>query len=429
MKNETFKYYAFISYSHADKKIARKLQRRLESYSLPAKLRKTEPSLPKKLRPVFIDESDLVATGTLKTALQANLEKSNYLIVICSPDSAKSKYVNDEIEYFIKLGRLDRIIPFIVAGEPHSKDASLECFPEAILDLPREHELLGIDLTKFGTREAFLRVIATLLKLDLDNFISRVIRERRKKFFIAALILTAAAIIAIMLVPPPYDEIYAENVMTSSGMAYERAGKQYENLHKLTDTAINNPDDFDHQLMLYKSNIPFSFAVISTETSLTALNEMLTTGKVMPWSRIPMNQKECEQLLTLADSRRDEYKFFAEVLEFVMTDEFAKRYYSKQYPALLMDLLETDADINAELFQIVCTPHMLGKYADDSVDAQAFRTIFANISLQNKHLTGENLKQASENLARLNGARNECLSKLNSCGAFEAFRKTKEQDQ
>ena len=178
MKNETFKYYAFISYSHADKKIARKLQRRLESYSLPAKLRKTEPSLPKKLRPVFIDESDLVATGTLKTALQANLDKSNYLIVICSPDSAKSKYVNDEIEYFIKLGRLDRIIPFIVAGEPHSKDASLECFPEAILDLPREHELLGIDLTKFGTREAFLRVIATLLKLDLDNFISRVIRER-----------------------------------------------------------------------------------------------------------------------------------------------------------------------------------------------------------------------------------------------------------
>ena len=172
MKNETFKYYAFISYSHADKKIAKKLQRYLESYSLPTKLRKAEPGLPKKLHPVFIDESDLVATGTLKTALQANLEKSNYLIVVCSPYSAKSKYVNDEIEYFIKIGRLYKIIPFIVAGEPHSKDAS--------------HELLGIDLTKFGSREAFLRIIATLLKLDLDNFISRVIKERRKNFYSCA---------------------------------------------------------------------------------------------------------------------------------------------------------------------------------------------------------------------------------------------------
>ena len=186
MKNETFKYYAFISYSHADKKIAKKLQRYLESYSLPTKLRKAEPGLPKKLHPVFIDESDLVATGTLKTALQANLEKSNYLIVVCSPYSAKSKYVNDEIEYFIKIGRLYKIIPFIVAGEPHSKDASIECFPAAILYFPHEHELLGFDLTKFGSREAFLRIIATLLKLDLDNFISRVIKERRKNFYSCA---------------------------------------------------------------------------------------------------------------------------------------------------------------------------------------------------------------------------------------------------
>ena len=36
----------------------------------------------------------------------------------------------------------------------------------------------------------------------------------------------------------------AENVMTSSAMAYERAEKQYENLRKLIDTAINNPNNF-----------------------------------------------------------------------------------------------------------------------------------------------------------------------------------------
>ena len=137
---KTFKYFAFISYSHADKKIAKKLQRKLEHYHLPITLRKNYPELPKNLSPIFVDDSDLVAKGTLKTALQDNLERANYLIVICSPNSAKSEYVNDEVEYFIKLGRQDHIIPFIVDGAPHSQDNSLECFPPALFELPRENE-------------------------------------------------------------------------------------------------------------------------------------------------------------------------------------------------------------------------------------------------------------------------------------------------
>ncbi len=196
MEQESFKYYAFISYSHKDKKIASQLQKRLEGYHLPANLLKTRPKLPKNLRPVFIDESDLVAQGTLKTALQINLDRSNYLIVICSPSSAQSVYVNDEVNYFIETGKTDRIIPVIVDGTPHAEDPSLECFPPAILSLPREHELLGIDLKKFGERDTFLRVIAAILKLDIDDFISRASRERRRKFF--NFVSIAAAVVLII---------------------------------------------------------------------------------------------------------------------------------------------------------------------------------------------------------------------------------------
>ena len=248
MEKETFKYYAFISYSHADKKIAKKLQKRLQSYHLPSALRKSKPSLPKNLNPVFLDESDLVASGTLKTALQSNLERSNYLIVICSPKSAKSEYVNDEVEYFINNGRTDHIIPFIVDGVPHSRDASSECFPPAILNLPRENELLGIDLKKFGLYEAFIRIIATLLKLDIDDFIARDRKERKRRDFIFAAVFAALVIIAIMLIPPSYDEIYAENVMENALSAYVRAGNQYERINALTECAVNNPSEFNNQL-------------------------------------------------------------------------------------------------------------------------------------------------------------------------------------
>lgn len=421
MPQEGFKYYAFISYSHRDQKIAKRLQRRLESYHLPSALSKAHPDLPKNLRPIFIDESYLVARGTLKTALQSFLDESNYLILICSPSSAKSEYVNDEVDYFIKHGKVDRIIPLIVEGVPHSGDPATECFPPAILGLPREDELLGIDLTKFGVREAFLRVIATLLRLNLDDFISRAARERKRKAALFTSILALLIAAAVMLMPPPYDELYAEHVMESAVGAYVNAGSQYEALHNLTECALNNPAEFNDQLRLYKGIIPVT-GMVSTKNSIQYLSDMMKTGKVMPWSREPMNQKECEELLALADSREGEYKLFASALEFVMTDYSAKRYYGSQYPKLLHDILEVDADIAAELYQIVCTPHLVGKYADNSTDAQGFSSLFASIPKQNKHLTGENVKQSQESLARLKGARDKCLVDIYSCGVLEAYR-------
>lgn len=69
-ERESYKYYAFISYSHKDQKIARKLQKSLESYHLPSALQKANPELPKKLTPVFLDESDLVSIGSLDESLK-----------------------------------------------------------------------------------------------------------------------------------------------------------------------------------------------------------------------------------------------------------------------------------------------------------------------------------------------------------------------
>ena len=191
----------FISYNHKDKAIAEKLQKRLERYHLPAKLLKAHPDLPKKLTPIFRDESDLTGKGTLIETLYDNLKKSKYLIIICSPDSAKSPYVNYEADYFINtLHREDRIIPLIVDGLPRAKDESIECFPPAILALDREHEPLGIDLKTFGRRDAFLRVIATLLRLNFTYFKSREDEERKRQLGIFAPIATAF-VIAMILKP------------------------------------------------------------------------------------------------------------------------------------------------------------------------------------------------------------------------------------
>src|SRR5689334_7418932 len=95
------KYWAFLSYSHADEAVATRLHRALESYTLPATVRRAH-SLPKRLIPVFRDVEELEAASGLSRRLESALDESRWLIVLCSPASAKSKYVNAEIEYFLK---------------------------------------------------------------------------------------------------------------------------------------------------------------------------------------------------------------------------------------------------------------------------------------------------------------------------------------
>lgn len=127
-----FHYFAFISYSHKDEKWAKWLQESLESYCLPNTIAKDiGRDKPRKLRPIFRDSSDL-SVGKLVKNLRHEMYYSQFLIVVCSPASAHpspmgNHYVNDEIEFFRRIGKDDKIIPVIVEGTPGG--GSNECFP------------------------------------------------------------------------------------------------------------------------------------------------------------------------------------------------------------------------------------------------------------------------------------------------------------
>lgn len=190
---EEYRYFAFISYSHKDMSWAKWLQSKLENYRLPAQIRKKHIGLPQKIAPVFRDETDL-AGPVLEEALQRELESSQYLIVICSPNSVASSYVNDEIRHFLSLGRKKQIIPFVVEGEPFSKNPAAECFPPAMRAITPE--LLGINVQEHGKKDAFSRLVATLLRLPADEV---VMREKRRENFRRILAAAAAAVLAVVL--------------------------------------------------------------------------------------------------------------------------------------------------------------------------------------------------------------------------------------
>ena len=179
-----YKFFAFISYSHADIKTAKRLQSLLEHYHLPTALQK-ERNLPKRFK-VFRDTDELTS-GELNDELRNKLEESNFLIVICSPASAKSIYVGNEISYFRQLGRQKRIIPFIIDGKPHGEQDS-DCFNPQMT--AGNLELLGIEVKAedmpfqfLRFHKAFIRLVAKMLNLDFG-----VLWNRRRIYFVKQLI-------------------------------------------------------------------------------------------------------------------------------------------------------------------------------------------------------------------------------------------------
>ena len=175
---------AFISYSHRDMQWGKWLQRRLESFPIPKDAGGN--TVGRHLR-IFRDQTDL-AGAELQTTLQKELTSSRYLLVICSPDSASSRWVNEEVQYFISLGRRSHILPFIVSGEPHSDDPALECFPPAMRETDGD-ELLGANIQEIGRQKAFLKTASILLNLRFNRLVDREKNRRRRNLLIASVML------------------------------------------------------------------------------------------------------------------------------------------------------------------------------------------------------------------------------------------------
>lgn len=181
-------YKAFISYSHRDEAWARWLQRSLERYRVPRRLVGKEGSfgpVPARLRPVFRDREDLSSAADLSRRIKDELGKSEFLIVICSPAAARSRWVNEETAYFREHGGDDRVLALVVDGDPHENAEDDGCFPEAMLTAAdgTRREPLAADVRRYadGKHLALLKIIAGLLGVRLDELRRRDANRRFKR--------------------------------------------------------------------------------------------------------------------------------------------------------------------------------------------------------------------------------------------------------
>lgn len=203
-------YWAFISYSHRDSDDADWLHQAIERFAIPKALvgRVTaHGAVPRKLTPIFRDRSELAASSDLGQTIRAAIKQSRFLIVLCSPAAATSRWVNEEIIAFKKLHGERRILAAIVGGEPWASEIAgredEECFPPALREkLDRKGQATGkraepiaADLRatsesnpgRDGREAGKLKLVAGMLGIGLDDLVRREQQRRQKRLtYVAA---------------------------------------------------------------------------------------------------------------------------------------------------------------------------------------------------------------------------------------------------
>jgi len=261
---EKRKYYAFISYCHRDARKAKRLYRRMQRFRVPPKLikdqrRERKVELPRRLTPIFIDDEEMMGTS-VKQGMQRGLSQSRFLVVVCSPNSAKSTYVDYEADYFVRDGREDHIIPYIIEGRPCSNDPDSECYPPTI----RKKDKLGADEQQLK-EDALLRVIATMLNVDMG-----VLSQKEKQRKIRRILCLGAAVILFLAALLVYTRMMNQRIVDQHQLMLASESK------RLTTSAVNEDIDMDLSILLARQACDYlPEAQVETSDSLTALRSAL----------------------------------------------------------------------------------------------------------------------------------------------------------
>lgn len=203
------KYAAFISYRHTplDMTTAKTLHSLIEQYRVPKALRRDGK---KKLGIVFRDQDELSASSDLNEKICQALDNTEYLIVVCTPNTPQSPWVEREISYFLSRHDRDHVLAVLAEGEPD------ESFPKPLTQYrnPQTGELeflepLAVDIRAKDERSSMAklrkevkRIFAAMLGCPYDALILREQRRQRQRIlgFMSVALTVALSFSAVLMV-------------------------------------------------------------------------------------------------------------------------------------------------------------------------------------------------------------------------------------
>jgi hypothetical protein len=206
MDGQQYKYFAFISYKRGgvDGDVANWIHTKLEKYPYPAEnvLEDNRPNDNKFIRDVFIDVKNLHVSDTdFSDDIKDAIEKSRYLIVVCSKRAALSSYINDEVSYFLQTHNNDsgKILPVFI-------DTVEDGLPMSIRNVNMLSRHCPVYNTLTDEKDevnlyCFYHIVSFLLKVDFNYIYDRYKSyTKRKQKVIRRLKYLFYGIISLMIV-------------------------------------------------------------------------------------------------------------------------------------------------------------------------------------------------------------------------------------
>lgn len=200
-------YQAFISYSHAvDGKLAPALQTALQDFAKPWFRRRS-------LR-IFRDDTGLSATPELWTSIELALSRSEYLILLASPDAAQSPWVDREVAYWAHHRSASTVLVALTDGDLRWDPANgaldvarTDALPPSALSLlPNEPLYVDLRWARHADhlslrqplfRDAVARLAAPLHGKSKDELIGEDLRRHRRRIRAAWSLAVVFALLAV----------------------------------------------------------------------------------------------------------------------------------------------------------------------------------------------------------------------------------------
>jgi WD40 repeat protein len=225
-------YCAFISYRHQspDQEIAKALHTAIETYGIPASIKKQTGR--KKMGKVFRDQEELPLSADLGADIEAALDKSEWFIAICSPRYLESRWCLREMEYFIARKGRERVLTVLVEGEPKDSFPEMVRYAENADGTVGEIEPLAADVRGATLGESVkrlknekLRLLAPMLGLSFDD-LKRRARQRKIRIALgvgAAVFAAGAALTAFLVINRLHNEELKREAAEQQRIAEEQA--------------------------------------------------------------------------------------------------------------------------------------------------------------------------------------------------------------
>jgi WD40 repeat protein len=210
-------YDGFVSYSHAvDGRLAPALQAGLHRFA--------RPLFRVRALRIFRDETSLSATPELWPSIVAALDRSRWLILLASPESAKSTWVNDEVAHWCaKEANKKRILVVVTKDDQGGEfdwDATTSVPPTLrralsteprVVDLRWARDEADISLQNARFRDAVADVAAPLHGRPKDELHGEDVRQHRRAKRLARTAVAALAALALGAATAAFLAVRAAN--------------------------------------------------------------------------------------------------------------------------------------------------------------------------------------------------------------------------